>query len=64
MESKDIKPLFRTQVQLEEHQLAWLKHMAKKHSASQAAVLRAVLNVAMRDYELRAKEIMQDEEVG
>lgn len=56
MENKDIKPLFRTQVQLEEEQLAWLKHMAKKHSASQAAVLRAVINVAMRDYELQTKK--------
>lgn len=56
MDTKDIKPLFRTQVQLEEEQLIWLKYMAKKHSASQAAVLRAILNVAMRDYEIRMKK--------
>lgn len=49
-------PLVRMQVQLEDAQIAWLGEVAKQYHSSKTAVLRAILKIAMRDYELALKE--------
>lgn len=54
--STDTPPLVRMQVQLEDRQVEWLGQIAKQYHSSKTAVLRAVLNVAIRDYEIALKE--------